>query len=88
MISKEKRNKYVQLNIDFSISDSLQHAIDVFLHHINYESGTSEDCLRSEIDFYLKENKPTLSQEQYELLKDYYVNGAIYSTGGLKICKN
>ena len=73
---------YTKLENSPTLPSELMIAIDTFMHHINFESGTSEDCLRSEIDFWLKDAKPKLKDEDYEKLKDYYVHGGIYDRIG------
>ena len=77
----KKQEKYKKLDVGFALSKELENSIDIFLNHINYESGTSEDCLRSEIDFWLKDFKDKLTEEQYSLLHDYYVLGGIFENG-------
>lgn len=71
--------RYHALNIDYAISQQLQRAIDDFLYHINYEDGTSEDCYRSEIHFWLKDELDHgMSFQQFEQLKEYYVLGGVF----------
>lgn len=73
---------YQKLEIDFPITEDLENAINIFVHHINYESGTSEDCYRTEIHFWLKDSQKRLTSEQYETIKQYYVLGGIYKSVG------
>ncbi|MBQ3702496.1 MAG: hypothetical protein II885_07040 [Oscillospiraceae bacterium] len=73
---------YEKLPISFPIPRELDAAIDCFVNHINIESGTSEDCYRSEIEFWLKDAQRKLTPEQFDTLKCYYVLGGIYSTIG------
>ena len=74
--------QYKKLEIDFPISKELNDAINTFMHHINDESGTSEDCYRDIIEFWLKDSHGKLTENQYQMLKDYYVLGGIYSSNG------
>ena len=76
----KKNIKYKPLNINFVITDELQNAIDNFLNCINNEGFSSEDCYRSEIDFWIKADTH-LTQEQYSTLRDYYTFGGIYKNG-------
>ena len=66
------------------LPEELAGAIDVFMYHINFESGTSEDCYRTEIDSCAKYAKRTgkITEEQYDALKEYYVHGGIYDSKG------
>lgn len=73
---------YKKLSLDFQIPSELNGAINCLVNHINTESGTSEDCYRSEIEFWLKDAQKGLTQEQFDLLKRYYVLGGIYSEIG------
>ncbi len=73
---------YKRLPINFELPSELDGAINRFVNHINTESGTSEDCYRSEIEFWLKDAQKGLTREQYDLLKQYYVLGGIYSANG------
>lgn len=79
-----KQRKYRRLDINFSLTEELELTIGTFMQHINEESGTSEDCYRSEIDFWLKDalGRKKICRDQYELLKDYYVHGGIYAELG------
>ncbi len=74
-------NKYCKLQISYKISQELEDAIDNFLDYINNERGSCEDCLRSEINIWLKDSYNKLSPEQYDELKAYYVHGGIYKNG-------
>ena len=74
--------KYKPLQINIELSDELKWAIDSFLNYINHESGSAEDCYRSEIHFWLKDSYGKLSSEDYEVLKSYYVHGGIYAEYG------
>ncbi len=71
---------YQKLQISYRISQELEKAIDDFLDYINNERGSCEDCLRSEIDIWLRDSYHKLSPEQYAELKAYYVHGGIYKT--------
>ena len=73
---------YKKLNVDYILSPELTNAIDNFMYHINYESGMSEDCYRSEIEFWLKDSYDRLLPDQYEEIKRYYVLGYIYAGKG------
>lgn len=66
------------------LPEELGVAIDVFMNHINTESGTSEDCYRTEIDCCAKYAKQTgkISDVQYDAAKSYYVYGGIHETKG------
>lgn len=77
--------KYEKLNINFPISKELENAIDLFMESINKKGGSAEDCYRSEIDFWIKDckyYKHKLTDEQYNLLRNYYVLGGIYKDLG------
>ena len=80
----EIKEKYKKLKIDYSLSDDLEGAIDTFLNHINNESGTAEDCYRSEILFWLKDSleRKLITHNQYDELKRYYVLAGIYNNSG------
>ncbi len=69
---------YKKLDIDYDLSPELANAIENFMYHINFESGTSEDCYRSEIEIWLKDSYDKLDPNKYEELKRYYVLGDIY----------
>ena len=73
-------SKYQKLKLKSPISEELEAAIDVFINYINNSDGQSEDCYRSEIEFWLKDAKSTMSQEQYDAVKKYYVLGGIYGS--------
>lgn len=73
---------YKKLAIDCALSPELANAIENFMYHINFESGTSEDCYRSEIEFWLKDSYDQLLPDQYEEIKRYYVLGYIYAGKG------
>lgn len=81
-----KEERYKPLNIDFSISEDMQNAIDLFLKYINNknESGLSEDCYRADIDVLLKDeyNKKKISIDEFNILRNYYVKGQIYGKDG------
>ena len=70
------------MKLSFPISKELDEAIDIFLKYINETDGMSEDCYRDEIDFWLKDNQPKLTEQQYRQLKDYYVLGGIFEANG------
>lgn len=74
---------YKKLDIDFKLPEMLEDAIDRFLYHINHEDGNCEDCYRDEINFFLKECMDThsITSEQIELLREYYVWRGIYHVG-------
>jgi hypothetical protein len=76
----QKGKHYQKLDIDFPISKQLSDAIDAFINHINNENGMSEDCYRDEIDFWLKDSYGKITEEQYDMIKRYYVWGKIYDT--------
>ena len=80
-MSKDIKNKYQELPIDFSITPELNNAIHAFLKHINEEDGHNEDCYRDEIESWLKDAFEILSTEQFRMLYDYYVLGDIYRKG-------
>ncbi len=73
-----KKEKYEKLPIDFRISEELQCFIDRFVDYLNNSDGESEDYYRYEIEFWLKDLKPKLTDDQYYMLKQYYVKGGIY----------
>ena len=72
---------YKKLEISFHITDELENAIEDLMRDINEGDGSSEDCYRSEIMFWIKDMymKDELTDTQYELLNDYYVHGGIYN---------
>jgi len=73
------KNSFRRLETDSKLTPEPEQAIDVFMHHINFEDGKTEDCYRSEILIRLKDARGRcISIEEYERLKDYYVNGGIY----------
>ena len=76
--SKFGHNHFRKLEMDADLSPELESAIDVFLNHINFENGLSEDCYRSEIEFWLKDMYGKLPANDYQKLRDYYVLGGIY----------
>lgn len=81
----KKPRTYRKLDISFPISEELDDAINKFMNHINYEDGRSEDCYRSEVEFFLKDSfyfAHSLSEEHYDQLFDYYVSGGIYKENG------
>ena len=71
---------YKPLEISFVISEPLKKAINDFINCINSDDSSSEDCYRSEIDFWIKAQK-NLTKEQYNLLREYYTFGGIYKNG-------
>lgn len=79
-MTKQNGIIYKPLEIDFKISEELQKAIENFINCINSENSLSEDCHRSEIDFWIKADTH-LTQEQYITLRDYYTFGGIYKNG-------
>lgn len=78
-----KNRGYQKIDVG-ELPEELEQEIDVFVHHINCESGTSEDCYRTEIDCCAKYAKRTgkIADEQYDAVKDYYVHGGIYDSKG------
>ena len=71
---------YKPLNIDFEIPEDLQQTIDEFLHCVNYNNCSCEDCYRAEIQCALNwcKRERLLSDDQIELLRNYYQRGGIY----------
>jgi hypothetical protein len=65
-----------------TLTKELENAIEIFMNHINTESGTAEDCYRSEIYLWLKDAKDKITEEQYGIVKEYYVLGGIYASKG------
>ena len=64
-MSKIKPNyHYEKLKIPFDLPEELENAIDVFLNHINYGDGKSEDCYRSEIHFWMKDLYGKISEKE------------------------
>ena len=78
-----KNRGYQKIDVG-ELPEELEEAIDIFIHHINCESGTSEDCYRSEIDSIVKYEKRRgkITEEQYDALKECYVHGGIYKAKG------
>ena len=65
---------YQKLKIDFEIPDELDREIDEYIHHLNYESGTSIDCYQEEIRVILNwcQIESILTPQQIEILRNYY----------------
>ena len=72
--------KYLPLKIDFEIPEDLQNDIDNFLHCINYNNKSLEDCYRTEIQCTLNwcYREKLLTDDQIHLLREYYQWGGIY----------
>ena len=74
---------YRELHIDFPIPEILQRDIDEFLQNLNEEGGNLRDCYEAEIRNILNscvDCDGELTEEQIELLRNYYCKGAIYKS--------
>ena len=69
---------YKPLEIDFEIPEILQRDIDEFLEELNERSGSMADCYEQEIRNILNGCDFTLTEEQIELLRNYYCRGGIF----------
>ena len=74
---------YQPLNLSFQVPEILQRNIDEFLYNLNKENGNLRDCYEAEIRNILNsctgcENE--LTEEQIELLRNYYCRGGIYAS--------
>ena len=74
--------QYKPLSVKIKLSDELTVAINAFMDHINYGSGSAEDCYRDEVDFWLKDSFGKLPDDDYHMLRQYYVLGGIYAEYG------
>lgn len=74
--------KYKKLIIDFAVPDFLEEEIDKFIEYINDESksGTLEDCYRTELHLAIRDSG--ISEENKNILEDYYVKKGIYQGKG------
>lgn len=68
---------YRKLEIDFKLSDFLEEEIEKFLNHVNNENGLSADCFQTEIKLMIRDSD-NLTEEQRQLLLNYYVWGGIF----------
>ena len=75
----KKKDIYKKIEIDYIISEELNKFINEFVEYLNNSDGESEDYYRYEIDFWLKDYKDRLTDEQYNILREYYVRGGIYA---------
>ena len=75
---------YKPLPIDFDIPEELDDSIRAYLHHLNYESGTSVDCYQAEIQVILNwcSRDEVLTEDQIQLLRDYYQRDGILRSDG------
>ncbi|MBQ8698660.1 MAG: hypothetical protein IJ521_06645 [Schwartzia sp.] len=75
---------YKPLAIDFEIPEELDGTIKAYLHHLNYESGTSVDCYQAEIQVILNwcYRDELLTEKQINLLRDYYQRDGVLRSNG------
>ncbi|MCM1543595.1 MAG: hypothetical protein NC121_20415 [Blautia sp.] len=69
---------YRPLEIDFEIPEILQSDIDEFIWHLNNENGNLRDCYEAEIRNILNCCDEDLTEEQIQVMRDYYCRGGIY----------
>lgn len=71
--------KYKALEIDFKIPEDLQDMIDQYVKYLNESDHTSIDYYETEIKMILNwcYRETLLTDDQIELLRDYYENGEI-----------
>ena len=71
---------YKLLAVDFKLPEELNDTIKAYLHHLNYENGTSVDCYQAEIQVILNwcHRDELLTEEQIQLLRDYYQRDGIF----------
>lgn len=71
---------YKLLAVDFELPKELNDTIKAYLHHLNYDSGTSVDCYQAEIQVILNWclRDELLTEDQIQLLRDYYQRDGIF----------
>lgn len=71
---------YKALTIDFWIPEILSEDIEGFLKDLNERQGILADCWQEEIRNILNCYEEDFSEEQVEILRNYYCKGGIYES--------
>lgn len=69
---------YKKLKIDFEIPLILEESFDDFVKNLNEQNGSLADCYEQDIRNTLNCYDDAFTEEQLQLLRDYYVKGGIY----------
>jgi len=64
---------FEKLKIDFEIPEELDDAINDLVYDMNNGRPDRKDIRQDEINFWLKDWSNGLTNEQIELLRDYYI---------------
>ncbi len=70
---------YKPLPLDFEIPEILENTINDFIDNLNNKNGNLEDCYRTEIRSILNGCDLCLSENQIDMLRNYYQKGGIYN---------
>lgn len=80
--TKTTQNPYKKLGIDFEIPELLERTINEFVIDLNENRGRLADCYEEEIRSLLNCYDLCLTEDQIQLLRDYYQWGGIYDVAG------
>lgn len=80
--SKTTQNPCKKLGIDFEIPELLERTINEFVIDLNENRGRLADCYEEEIRSLLNAYDLCLTEDQIQLLRDYYQWGGIYDVAG------
>lgn len=69
---------YKKLEIDFPIPELLETGIEEFLIDLNEKGGKMADCYEQDIRSTLNGCDLCMTEEQIDLLRQYYCKGGIY----------
>lgn len=69
---------YKKLKINFEIPEILEDSINGFVKNLNEQDGNLADCYEQDIRNTLNDYDDMFTDEQLQLLRDYYVKGGIY----------
>lgn len=69
---------YKKLKIDFDIPEILEDSIDDFVKNLNEQNGSLADCYEQDIRSTLNGCDECLTEDQINILRNYYVKGGIY----------
>lgn len=69
---------YKKLKIDFEVPEILTESFDDFVKNLNEQNGNLADCYEQDIRNTLNGCDECLTEDQINILRNYYVKGGIY----------
>ena len=69
---------YKKLKINFEIPEILEDSINGFVKNLNEQDGNLADCYEQDIRNTLNGCDECLTEDQINILRNYYVKGGIY----------